>query len=92
MIGYEPVADPSQASIRHGPMIWNNPPGGKRTPSERFGLVSLLFVRELSFYLVTQHTCLLISFIIADWPKNPSGLLRLLFFRYPLAQWFLFLT
>lgn len=40
--------------IRHMSMIWNNPPGGKRQPSERFGILSLLLVREISYYLVTQ--------------------------------------
>lgn len=82
----------TQASIRHMPLVWNNPPDRKRTVSERFGVLSLLFVREISYYLVTQHTCLLLSFIITDWPKNPAELVKLIFFRYPMAEWFFFAT
>lgn len=82
----------TQASIRHMSMIWNNPPGGKRQPSERFGILSLLLVREISYYLVTQHTCLLLSFIVTGWPHNPIMLVKLIFFRYPMAEWFLFAT
>ncbi|KAF1343805.1 nucleotide-diphospho-sugar transferase [Delphinella strobiligena] len=82
----------TQASIRHVSMIWKNPPGKKRTLSERYGLLSLLIVREISYYLVTQHTCLLLSFVIIGWPKNPKEFIKLIFFRYPLAEWFLFST
>lgn len=73
-------------------MIWTNPPGKKRTANERYGLISLLLVREISYYLVTQHTCLLLSFVITGWPHNPAELIKLIFFRYPLAEWFLFAT
>ena len=41
---------------------------------------------------MTQHTCLLLSFIIVDWPHSPAELGHLLFFRYPMAEWFLFAT
>lgn len=44
----------TQASAKHMPMIWNNPPVGKRHLNERFGILSLLLVREISYYLVTQ--------------------------------------
>lgn len=73
-------------------MIWTDPPTKKRTWSERYGLISLLIVREISYYLVTQHTCLLISFIIVDWPKSTEAFVKLIFFKYPLAEWFLFAT
>lgn len=82
----------TQASLVHMPLIWTNPPNGKRNKSERMGLVSLLFVRESSYYLVSQHTCLLLSFIITDWPHSVHGFVKLIFFRYPLAEWFLFIT
>jgi len=84
----------TQASIRHAPLLWTNPPDGKpkRKLSERFGIFSLLYVREISYYLVSQHTCLVLSFIITGWPHNPIGLVRLIFFQYPLAEWFLFST
>lgn len=82
----------TQASIRHMPLLWTNPPDGKRKWNARFGILSLLFVRELSYYLVSQHTCLLLSFVIADWPRNPVDLVHLIFFRYPMAEWFFFAT
>ncbi|GAB7365587.1 hypothetical protein MBLNU230_g6658t1 [Neophaeotheca triangularis] len=82
----------TQASIKHFPLIWRNPPQGHRSKSERAGLVSLLFVRELSFYFVSQHTCLMASFIIMEWPSNVSELVHLIWFRYPMAQFFLFAT
>lgn len=82
----------TQASIVHTSLIWTNPPNGKRTKKERMGLVSLLFIRELSYYFVSQHTCLLLSFIITDWPHDVASLVRLIFFRYAMAEWFLFLT
>jgi hypothetical protein len=73
-------------------MIWNNPPNAKRSIMERNGIFSLLVIREMSFYLVSQHTCLLISFVITNFPNNGSSLARLVFFQYPLAEWFLFST
>lgn len=82
----------TQASISHMSLLWTNPPNGKRTKQERMGLFSLLFVRELSYYLVSQHTCLLVSFIITDWPHDLPSFVRLIFFRYPMAEWFLFAT
>ena len=82
----------TQASIKHASLIWTNPPDSKRTKSERMGLVSLLFIRELSYYFVSQHTCLLLSFIINDWPHDVAGFVKLIFFRYPMAEWFLFAT
>lgn len=83
----------TQASYVHMPMAWRSPPDGKkRDMDERFGIVSLLLVREISYYLVTQHTCLVLSFIIIDWPSNVGEFVRLIFFRYPMAEWFFFAT
>jgi len=84
----------TQASIRHIPLLWTNPPAPRprRRASERFGIVSLLLVREMSYYLVSQHTCLLLSFVITAWPKDVAGFVKLIFFRYPLAEWFFFAT
>jgi len=79
-------------------LVWNNPPPGpdgvvkKRMPSERFGCLSLLLVREMSYYLVTLDTCLIFSFIITSWPHNVHEFVRLIFFRYPMAEWFFFGT
>ena len=59
---------------------------------ERTGVFSLLVTRELSFYLVSQHTCLLLSFVINNFPHNGASLAHLVFFQYPMAEWFLFST
>ncbi|EME41038.1 glycosyltransferase family 2 protein [Dothistroma septosporum NZE10] len=82
----------TQASYKHMPLLWTNPPNGKRTASERFGIISLLAIREISYYLVTLHTALLLSFIIVDWPTSVGAFVRLIFFRYPMAEWFFFAT
>lgn len=39
-----------------------------------------------------RHTCLLFSFLITGWPHSSGELARLIFFRYALSEWFLFLT
>lgn len=80
----------TQASIVHMPLMWKSPPEGKRSLNERYGLFSLLLIREISYYLVSQHTCLLLSFIIVGWPKGAHEAARLIFFQYPMAEWFLF--
>ena len=82
----------TQASYRHMPLVWNQPPSGKRGLDQRFGVLSLLLIREMSYYLVTQHTCLILSFVITGFPTSPTKLVRLVFFQYPMAQWFLFST
>jgi cellulose synthase/poly-beta-1,6-N-acetylglucosamine synthase-like glycosyltransferase len=82
----------TQASYRHMPLVWNQPPSGKRGLDQRFGVLSLLLIREMSYYLVTQHTCLILSFVITGFPTSPAKLVRLVFFQYPMAQWFLFST
>ncbi|WPH01946.1 hypothetical protein R9X50_00480000 [Acrodontium crateriforme] len=88
----------TQASIVHMPLIWTNPPPAddgspqKRKLSERFGIFSLLLVREMSYYLVTLNTCLCLSFVITDFPHSPAGLAKLIFFRYPMAEWFFIST
>ncbi|KAF2717268.1 glycosyltransferase family 2 protein [Polychaeton citri CBS 116435] len=82
----------TQASYVHMPMLWNNPPNGKRTVNERFGIFSLLFIREISYYLVTMHTTLMLSFVINNWPHDVGSFVHLIFFRYPMAEWFLFCT
>ncbi|SMR46977.1 unnamed protein product [Zymoseptoria tritici ST99CH_3D1] len=81
-----------QASIKHMPLLWTNPPNGNRGFNERLGLFSLLFVREISYHLIAQHVCLLVSFLITDWPSDLSELVRILFFRYPTAGWFFWAT
>jgi cellulose synthase/poly-beta-1,6-N-acetylglucosamine synthase-like glycosyltransferase len=82
----------TQASSKHMSLFWTNPPDGKRGGEERYGLISLLLIREISYYLVTMHTCLLISFVITEWPSTVGEFVKLLFFRYPMAEWFFFAT
>lgn len=81
----------TQASIKHAKLAWNKAEEGNRKFSVRAGIVSLLFVRELSYYLVTQYTCLVINFIIIGWPQNGSGLVHLIFFTFPVSEWFFIL-
>ncbi|KAF2757840.1 N-acetylglucosaminyltransferas-like protein [Pseudovirgaria hyperparasitica] len=83
----------TQASARHLQMTWNAPPEQRpRTARIRFGIFSLLFIREWSYYLVTQCTCLTFSFVISRWPKSGLGALHFLFFQYPIAWWLFFLS
>jgi cellulose synthase/poly-beta-1,6-N-acetylglucosamine synthase-like glycosyltransferase len=78
----------SQASIKHVKLAWNKPEEGNRKACVRAGIVPLLFVRELSYYLVTQYTCLVINFIVVDFPKSPTQFARLVFFQFPVSEWF----
>ncbi|KAF2657855.1 glycosyltransferase family 2 protein [Lophiostoma macrostomum CBS 122681] len=78
----------AQASLVHMPMVWGQPEEGTRSFTKRFGIFSLLAVRETSYYLITQYTCLVLSFIILDFPKTPLALARMIFFPYPLSVWF----
>lgn len=82
----------TQASIKHAKLAWNKPEEGNRRFCVRAGLVSLLGVRELSYYLVTQYTCLVINFIITDFPKSPQALARLVFFQFPISEWFFIIS
>jgi cellulose synthase/poly-beta-1,6-N-acetylglucosamine synthase-like glycosyltransferase len=78
-----------QATFRHAHLIWSKSedPEKTRTFTQRFGLLSLLWVREISYYLITQYLCLVASIIITQFPKNGEELLHLLFFQYPVAWW-----
>ena len=58
----------TQVSIRHLPLAFTKSPAGNRDLTMRFGLFSLLFVRELSYYLVTQYTCLIASYVLLNFP------------------------
>ncbi|KAF8866737.1 N-acetylglucosaminyltransferas-like protein [Acephala macrosclerotiorum] len=84
----------AQASTRHLVMSFNKPAEGvrKRDFRTRFGLFSLLFIREWSYYLVTQYTCLVVSMVITQFPKTPGQLARLIFFQFPLSEWFFIIS
>lgn len=79
----------TQVSIKHTILAFNRPAGiGKRSFKERFGLFSLLAIRESSYYLVTQYLCLVLSFILTGFPKSPAALATMVFFPFPVSQWF----
>jgi cellulose synthase/poly-beta-1,6-N-acetylglucosamine synthase-like glycosyltransferase len=83
----------AQASARHMKMVFNrvhNPlreEHNKRSFTARFGVLSLLLIRESSYYLVTQYTCLVVSFLITKFPSSGAELWRLVYFQYPVSQW-----
>ncbi|OJJ42465.1 hypothetical protein ASPZODRAFT_105165 [Penicilliopsis zonata CBS 506.65] len=76
----------AQASLRHLRLAWT----GKevqRSGRMRFGLLSLLLVRELSYYLITQYVCLVASVVITQFPKTAHAWAVLIYFQYPVSQW-----
>ena len=85
----------AQASMKHIILTVNKVKNPKeaasarsdRTMVNRFGLASLLFIRELSYYLVTQYCCLVLSILITSFPTRPAEVIRVLFFQYPVAYW-----
>lgn len=77
----------AQASMRHIILTFNKPTRGHRNKRMRFGLLSLLLIREMSYYLVTQYCCLVLSVIILHFPKTPTAFARLIYFQYPISQW-----
>jgi cellulose synthase/poly-beta-1,6-N-acetylglucosamine synthase-like glycosyltransferase len=83
----------AQASMRHMPLSWSKTEEGrpKRSFKQRFGMASLLYVRESSYYLVTQYLCLVFSVVITEWPHNGAQLVKLVFFQYPVAYWLFFM-
>jgi cellulose synthase/poly-beta-1,6-N-acetylglucosamine synthase-like glycosyltransferase len=78
-----------QASIRHINLVWSRSEveGKTRTFTQRFGLLSLLYIRESSYYLITQYLCLVFSIVVTTFPKTGGELYRLVFFQYPIAWW-----
>lgn len=83
----------AQASMRHVKMVYNGVQDplreeySKRSFTARFGVLSLLLIRESSYYLITQYTCLVFSFLITKFPSNLEDLSKLLYFQYPVSQW-----
>lgn len=82
----------AQASMKHLKMVYNQPndvlhEGYNRSFTTRFGVLSLLLIREASYYLVTQYTCLVLSFLIVKFPRSGSDLGKLIYFEYPISQW-----
>lgn len=82
----------AQASMKHVKMVYNKPmdplhPNYSRNFTARFGVLSLLLIREASYYLVTQYMCLVLSFVIARFPTSGAELWRMVYFQYPVSQW-----
>lgn len=82
----------AQASAKHVKMVYNNVkdplhPNYNRSFTARFGVLSLLLIREASYYLVTQYTCLVLSFLIVKFPSTGEELWKLVYFQYPVSQW-----
>ncbi|KAF2474972.1 N-acetylglucosaminyltransferas-like protein [Lindgomyces ingoldianus] len=82
----------AQASMKHVKMVYNKPndplhPNYNRNFTARFGVLSLLLIREASYYLVTQYTCLVLSFVITKFPTSGEELWKLVYFQYPVSQW-----
>ena len=83
----------AQASARHMKMVFNRvhdplrEEHNKRSFTARFGVLSLLLIRESSYYLVTQYTCLVVSFLITKFPSSGAELWKLVYFQYPISQW-----
>jgi cellulose synthase/poly-beta-1,6-N-acetylglucosamine synthase-like glycosyltransferase len=78
----------AQASYRHVHLVWSRShPDRKRTLTHRFGLLSLLYIRESSYYLITQYFCLVVSVVITNFPQSGDDVLKLFFFQYPVAYW-----
>lgn len=78
-----------QASMRHINLVWTRSQveGKHRSFCKRFGLLSLLYIRESSYYLITQYLCLVISIVITNFPRSGEDLFKLVFFQYPVAWW-----
>ena len=78
----------TQVSLHHTPLTFTKSKEGSRNLKIRFGLLSLLLVRESSYYLVTQYLCLVFSFVLSDFPKSPRAIADFVFFPFAVSQWF----
>jgi cellulose synthase/poly-beta-1,6-N-acetylglucosamine synthase-like glycosyltransferase len=82
----------AQASVKHLKMVYNKPhdplhSNHNRDFTARFGVFSLLLIREASYYLVTQYTCLVLSFVLTKFPTSGEELWKFVYFQYPVSQW-----
>ena len=77
----------TQVSIKHSLLTFRKSKNGSLSPKFRFGILSLLLIREASYYLVTQYTCLVVSMLFTNFPKNPINLAKFIFFPFPLSKW-----
>lgn len=79
----------AQATIKHTVLAVNKAPAGKCVFTTRFGLLNLLVIREMSYYLVTQFTCLVCSFVCLNFPLAPAALWKTVFSQFPVSEWML---
>lgn len=77
----------AQASMKHLKLAFTKSESHTRDLTVRFGILSLLLIREWSYYLVTQYTCLVFSFLIVKFPRSGAELWKLVFFQYAVSQW-----
>ena len=78
----------TQVSLHHCPLTFTKSREGNRSLKTRLGLLSLLLIRESSYYLVTQYLCLVLSFIVTDFPKSTRAIGDFIFFPFAVSQWF----
>lgn len=78
----------TQVSLKYTALAFSKSTGpDKRSLKQRFGLFSLLAVRESSYYLVTQYVCLTFSFVLTGFPKTPTELADCIFLPYIVSRW-----
>lgn len=82
----------AQATIKHSVLTFNKAKEGKRPSMTRVGLLNLLFVRELAYYLVTQFFCLVFSVIVLNFPRTAGAFWTTIFFQYPVSEWMFFFS
>ncbi|KAL6717678.1 hypothetical protein ACLMJK_005593 [Lecanora helva] len=82
----------TQISMAHLALVWKRSSQGQRNLTMRFGLLSLLLIREFSYYLVTQYCCLVLSIVLTQFPKTPATLARFIFFPFPVSVWFFIIS
>ena len=84
----------TQVSMRHFALTYSKhkTADDQRNYTMRFGLLSLLLIREFSYYLVTQYCCLVLSIILTQFPRTPGTLARFIFFPFPVSVWFFIIS
>ena len=82
----------TQVSMRHFALTYRKSSTGSRGGTMRFGLLSILLIREFSYYLVTQYCCLVLSIILTQFPKSGALLARFIFFPFPVSVWFFIIS
>ena len=82
----------TQVSMNHFALTYRKSAHGHKNVTMRFGLLSLLLIREFSYYLVTQYCCLVASIIFTQFPRTPATLAKFIFFPFPVSEWFFIIS